>query len=474
MFVFDEETFDVYYEAISNSKVIGFQIEQISGDVYVYVACSDTSHFILSFSADESYLDRTHFESVLRTVFNFEGVVCTFDAKRLYKFVKYNKYNNLKNYKFKNLDRLEIYDIRYISNLYKHKINCTLDLERSSKSMEPKGSILIDNLIPMFKSENEIYTFYKSIYCQIFQADYFALRKLFNASKFYIDQYNNKHLERCNTLSEIESNGIYLNCNSQFFRNCNSDQINYYEYNTFTNNGRLSSNPNNDVNILTIPNDSTRRDIVSKFKNGTLFYFDYVSLHPRLLLLLLKETNIENDVYNQFLELINESNILTRDEVKNVVYKLIYSKSVNLAIFKDQNLALRILEFSEELYSKWLHDKFVVTPYNKEIYLDRMSSAGVVLSNYLQSIESDFVLNKIKELINYIKTNDLKSQIVLYLYDGIVLDYNPEDDLKFIKDALNILQYGDNEVFSSNVTFPAKMMYGKNLYDMKNFVQTQN
>jgi hypothetical protein len=263
-----------------------------------------------------------------------------------------------------------------------------------------------------------------------------------------------------------------LQCNSTFFKDCNKNEINTFKYNVYSTNGRLSSDHSNEVNILTIPHNESRKDIISKFENGLIFYFDYVSLHPRLLLLLSKrDIKIEDDIYLQFQSLLKDE--YSRDEIKNILYKLMYGY-VSFSIFRDESIPNIVIEYVEKLVDNYLDKKMMITPYNKEIILDsERITNGIVVSNYIQSVESDFVISKIREVNEYLKMNNCKSQICLYLYDGIILDYCRDDKLEIIKDILQILQTGDNIVFDKGIRFPVKMEYGRNFWDMKTFDNIQ-
>lgn len=468
MFVNDELSLNTFYDTLSNSKIVGIQIERVYDDIYVYVACSENLHFIISFSADESYLSISHLKSVIKSVFELDGLVCTFDANKLFYNINYiYKLNNLNNIYINKLNNYiyklnKFIDINYIVQQEKRKLNGLYKDDFLNNQINKDSIFEVPNL---FNSEGKTYTAYKMMYSHLFSNNYFILRKLLNHNTFYFDNYNIQHLKRSITISEIESNGIKLLCDSDFFKYCEFDTINKFNYNLLTTNGRLASDYLNACNILTIPNNETRKDVISKFENGRLFYFDYISLHPRLLLYLQGIEIPESDIYEYFQSILNEQ--FDRNEIKSIVYKLLYGY-YKLSAFNDTSIPEQIIKFADDLYDKFTRDKFIITPYGREIIIEREEiTSGIILSNYIQSVECDFVLNKLFECNCLLSENGMKSHFILYFYDGILLDYCSEDDLKVIKEIVKILETGDDIVFKKDKVFPVKTLYGRNFFEMK-------
>ena len=462
MFVFDEESYDQFYSVFGDSNILGIQIEKISNDLYVHISCSNTSHSILSFSEEESHLTIDHLKNIFKDIIESQKLICMYDYKRSH--TNLNFYNGLSEM----FDDMKIFDIRYLINLTDNKLYNGIIVNESLRQEIIKPIYTFWNI---FRSEIDIYNAYKNLFSSLFQDNYYILRMFLNNNAKFIDHYNSVHLKRGRVTSVIENNGLKLLCKSKFFEDCIPDELNYFKYSIYSTNGRLVSDPSNEVNILTIPNNQTRRDLVSKFENGIIFYFDYVSLHPRLLLQLIndKELQIEDDLYSQFQKIITTE--MSRDDIKGFVYRLIYGR-VSMSMFTDITIPNLIQEYSDKLLDEFVKKRMIVTPYNKEIILSKDNiSHGILLSNYIQSIECDFVMNKINEINEYLKSNNYKTQVVLYFYDGIVIDYCKDDDLKIIKDIREMLQTGDDVVFERNIRFPVKMMYGRNFYDVKLFVE---
>ena len=273
--------------------------------------------------------------------------------------------------------------------------------------------------------------------------------------------YTNIFLKRIISLSKFEKHKILFN----------KEKI-QVKYNHFTNNGRITSN-------LSSLKHENRKFIKSNFGNdGIFFYFDFKSLHPNLILSLMKKEIFKfknkSKVCLPIASFYDELGIYTefknksKEEIKKNVFTILYGFQ-NLP---DINILENMYNFSNNIYQQYLKDEFIKTPFGKIIKLDEQhQNRGTIFANFIQSIESNFLPERLYPILK--ENNNLEIIPILYLYDGMLFDVKKsEKNFKEIKNIYILLSNGkenENQYFE-NEKFPLSLQYGNNFGNMKTYI----
>ncbi len=261
------------------------------------------------------------------------------------------------------------------------------------------------------------------------------------------------------TLYHIECNGICV-LPSFSRKDIVVENHIYSEYNMFTRTNRSTCNFNG-YSFSSLPKNSVdKKCIISRFgKNGKIILLDYNSYHLYLISNIVNETFTEN-IHSYLGKLYFDKDKLTQEEYdvsKKITFKMIYGgidhEFLQIPFFK------KIQQFTDELWSAYQSDRGIYTKYFKR----KMNADNLVDMNsrklfnyYLQSLETENTILRLNELQNFMK--NLKSKIILYIYDAILIDYNLFDGKENLDKMISILDYRGK--------YPMSIYYGDNYADL--------
>jgi len=260
------------------------------------------------------------------------------------------------------------------------------------------------------------------------------------------------------TLTELESNGIYVNedCFKQHFEaKINPNGLVYSQYNLYTSTGR-PSNHFDGVNYAALnKDDGARSCFVSRYGDeGTMVLIDYSAFHPRIICNLVNfDMPIEEDIYKYLGKLYfhREVNEYDMEEIKSITMRQLYGgveeQYESIKYFRN------LKEFKDIYWNKFSEDGFVWTPiFRRLISTDHLKDGNKnKLFNYiLQATETESSMTAVKVVNQYLKSK--KTKAVLYTYDSLLFDFYKGDGTDTLEKIMMIMKMGNR--------FPIKAYMG--------------
>jgi hypothetical protein len=301
--------------------------------------------------------------------------------------------------------------------------------------------------------------FYTKIYGKV----YMNINEIIPISKHYeiLEEFKNKHIyslisEYTNTdknvyryyillqqlLNTIESNPIGVN-NDILLENLNptnpafSIQENklFTKYHFFTTTSR-PQNVFNGINFNNLPKETNSRDTFIPL-NDIFIEIDFNAYHVQLLSDLIGYTfESKTDIYNQLLDEYKkyDKKVETREDSKKItitqLYNGVYEKFKDIEFFKKLDV------YTNELWVQYKETGIVNDPITgRNINFPLSETGKYKLLNYLlQSIETS---NNIGILYTTLKSlSGLKSKLVLYNYDSLLIDTCREEFKEIINNII--------------------------------------
>lgn len=260
--------------------------------------------------------------------------------------------------------------------------------------------------------------------------------------KPYLTQNNEYTNKLINVFFKIEKEGIKLDkqCFINFHENHPTPQFSiksgyaYSSYNLYTLTGRPSNSFNN-INYAALNKENGERTCFIP-RNDTFIEFDFNGYHPRLLGDLVKHTFDNNtNVYVQIAELLGEEDV---SKVKETTFQNLYGgiryELQNKPFFK------QISMFTDDLWDTIQYSGYITTPSGKTFRLKDIDNPTPqkLLNYYIQNFETSQNVEQLHLLFNDFKP--LKSRIVLYTYDSILIDTS-NDEISKIQEIITQLKY---------------------------------
>ena len=257
--------------------------------------------------------------------------------------------------------------------------------------------------------------------------------------------YNNEVLDN---LTYIESNGLQTTNGSV-----------YSEYNVFTSTGR-PSNRFGGINFAALnKTDGSRKQFISRFKNGVLVEMDFDGYHLRLIADKVGYEFPEGSVHKHMAKLYG----VDYDEAKGLSFQYLYGYIPD-EIKKNNEYFNKVSDYINILWNGYKSKEFIVSDiYSKKIYRKNLTDMNAnKLFNYtIQLMETENNMKALSKLIS--KIRNYKSKLVLYSYDSFLFDFNMEDGLDYLKKVKNILEQDGK--------YPVKVSWGLNYHEMKDITE---
>lgn len=239
-------------------------------------------------------------------------------------------------------------------------------------------------------------------------------------------------------------------------------KINYSNKRTIT--GRIVSSDRYNPQNLSRSNEE-RTKIVSSFRNGKIYQYDYTSFEARIALYLCEDDEFiqhyyDKDLHSETARIIFETQDFTaeeRDVAKLVNHSILYGASERTVLEKLSGIEqpietmLRVKEFLSPLFkrSKELMKETEENGYliNKWGSIIKPEKAYAGFNNYIQSTASEIVVDKVCEIKELLK--GYRSNFLFQVHDSLIFDIHPEEGKLVIKIA-NLLSYHRKMMFSIN------------------------
>ena len=287
-----------------------------------------------------------------------------------------------------------------------------------------------------------------------------------------------KHLEYCRKLSKVLRDTIEkcsdsdtMTYNNEVLVNLSHIERNglqttngkvYSEYNIYTSTGR-PSNRFGGLNFAALnKKDGSRKQFISRYKNGVLVEMDYDGYHLRLIADRVGYEFPQGSVHEHMAKLYG----VDYNEAKSLSFQYLYGYIPD-DVKQNNEYFSKVHDYINVLWSEFKSKEFIVSDiYNKKIYkknLDDMNPNK--LFNYMiQLMETENNMKVLSDLItNIMEDYSYQSDLILYNYDAFLFDFNIEDGLDYLHKVKDNLE--------QNGKFPVKVSWGLNYHEMKDITE---
>ena len=274
----------------------------------------------------------------------------------------------------------------------------------------------------------------------------------FLSLKNYNSYYNHEYVR---VFHDIEKQGIALNIpvfsenfkpkNAKF--NIKDDKI-YTQYNLYN----FTSRPTNSFNGINFAalskNNGQRASFIPQ--NDYLFEFDYDSYHPRILAKLIGYEFNEASVHTHLGQMYFKTDILTEEQYqqsKELTFKQLYGGVFEQ--YKDIPFFKKVAMYTDNLWDTFNYGGYIELIGGRKLYNIENPTSQKLLNYIIQSGETFYNVISIRNVLRYLENK--KSNIILYTYDSILIDYSREDGKEVLKEIKKLLE---NEFgFKVNVSY---------------------
>ena len=258
-------------------------------------------------------------------------------------------------------------------------------------------------------------------------------------------KYNEEIIE---TLFRVERNGMYSDAwefDEVFGKDLtDSNGLSYSNYNLYTQTGR-PSNAFKGVNYAAL-DEEERPVFQSRFDGGKMLNVDYDAFHLRIVSALTGYDAPSGSFHEHLGKLYFGEEELTEEDY-NDAKKFTFQFLYNQKGIPEELLQLRFFSSVKELTERiWdiyqEHGVISTAKHGRQITGSNIENfnPAKALNYVLQATSTEIVCSQLSELLDYLSDKD--TEVVLYLYDSVLLDYNPSDDAE-LSEIKSIMETGD-------------------------------
>jgi hypothetical protein len=263
-------------------------------------------------------------------------------------------------------------------------------------------------------------------------------------------------------------------------KNCKLAKINFSNKRTIT--GRIASKDSYNPQNLDKKNDE-RKDIISRFEDGNILVFDYVSFETKISLYLSGDKDYIEEYHNEDLHyetamMLYDTGDVTleqRDFSKILNHSLLYGagedtllkklstefKNPEEQLYKVRQLLSPIIKKSDEIKEYYKVNGFLVNPWGSIIHADKIHAS---FNNYIQSYASEIVVDKLFEIKDFLK--QYRTEFLFQVHDSLVFDLHPEESFLIEKIATLLEQH-------KNMLFGLSYSIGPNYKELRQVIGTK-
>jgi len=215
------------------------------------------------------------------------------------------------------------------------------------------------------------------------------------------------------------------------------------------------TNAFNSVNFAAIPKSEEHRKSFRP-KNNRFVELDFDGYHLRLLCNQINYKLTAESAHKQLAEFYYGTKDITDEQyiqAKQINFQAIYGKipeeHKNLEIF------IKVQEYIDTLWATYEKDGVVYNPQSGKPFTKALKEMHPAkLMNYMmQSLETSNNITILKEVLRYL--DNKKSELVLYIYDALIIDLSDDDGEHIISELQSILE--------CNSLYPVKFKYSNSL-----------
>ena len=217
-----------------------------------------------------------------------------------------------------------------------------------------------------------------------------------------------------------------------------------------------------------------RKQIVSRFKNGKLVVFDYVSFETKLSLFLSQNEEFikeykDKDLHEETAKVIFNKNSLNQNERmigKSINHALIYgagdevlkrilkdSENKDEILEKVRNFLNPIIDFSKQIQNSCEDLGYIINSFGTIV---KPQKTWATFSNFVSAMAADVLVDKLY-LIREFLTNK-KSKFIFQVHDSFIFDIHPDEE-HIIEEIKNLLSQ------FKNISLQVEASEGRNLYE---------
>ena len=265
----------------------------------------------------------------------------------------------------------------------------------------------------------------------------------FLSLNYYNSYYNHEYIR---VFYDIEKQGITLDLpvftmnfkpkNAKF--NIKDDVI-YTQYNLYNFTSR-PTNSFNSINFAALPKHGEARSAIVP-QNDVLFEFDYDSYHPRILAKLIGYEFTEASVHTHLGKMYFKTKELTTEQYqasKELTFKQLYGGVFEQ--YKDIPFFAKVKEYTDKIYQDFNSLGYIKLVGGRKLFAQDIENVTPqkLLNYIIQSGETFYNVISIRNVLRYLE--DKQSNIILYTYDSILVDYSREDGKEVLKEIKNLLE----------------------------------
>ncbi len=123
---------------------------------------------------------------------------------------------------------------------------------------------------------------------------------------------------------------------------------------------------------------------------------------------------------------------------KELTFKQLYGGVFDQ--YKDIPFFAKVKQYTDKIYKDFNSLGYIELIGGRKLYNIENATPQKLLNYIIQSGETFYNIISIKKVLEYLESK--KSNIILYTYDSILIDYSKEDGKETLKDIKNILESG--------------------------------
>ena len=282
----------------------------------------------------------------------------------------------------------------------------------------------------------------------------------FISLKHYNSYYNHDYVR---VFYDIEKQGIALDLAvfTENFKPKNAkfnikDGIIYTQYNLYNFTSR-PTNSFNSINFAALPKHGEARSAIVP-QNDILFEFDYEAYHPRILAKFIDYEFDKSSVHESLGKMYFKTEDLTEEQYqqsKELTFKQLYGGVFQQ--YKDIPFFQKVAQYTDEIWEIYETKGRLDLVGGRKLFDIENPTPQKLLNYKLQSGETFFNVRSIIKLQEYLATK--KSNIILYTYDSVLIDYSRDDGKETLIEIKSLLE--------STFGFKVKAKYGINYNNLK-------
>ena len=317
----------------------------------------------------------------------------------------------------------------------------------------------VNSIIPIPKHYEMQEKIYQSIEKLIHQSPYSTVNNCLNNTP-EPNFYNNEYIR---VFHDIEKQGIALD-SAVFTMNFNvkhpkfniKDNKIYTQYNLYNFTSRPTNSFNN-INFAALNKDNGQREAFIP-QNDVLFEFDYEAYHPRILAKLIGYEFEETSVHTHLGKMYFKTETLTPQQYqasKELTFKQLYGGVFEQ--YKDIPFFVKVKQYTDKILEEYnKYDKLDLIG-GRSIFNIENPTPQKLLNYIIQSGETFYNVGSISLVQKYLANK--KTNIILYTYDSVLIDYSREDGKEVLREIKHILE--------SSFGFKVKIKFGTDYNNLK-------